>query len=380
MMKALYYILPLAAMTIVSCQEEKGDLQKLQDERDSLSTLTNTIQQRILELDGEIAELDSTIKFTTVTLYQVEAQPFAHYFQVYGSVEADRNVTLFAETQGMIEEIHVREGQTVKEGQRLISIDDEVIRRNIEEAQTSLELADTLYQKQSKLWAQGIGSQVQYLEAKNRFESLQSRLNVLNAQLRMANLTAPFSGVVDEIFPKGGEYTGPGQPLIRLVNMNSVYVTADVPEDYINRVATGSEATMYFRSINDTVEAKVIQVGQYINPDNRTFKIKVGINDANGTYKPNMMASVQLKDYSTETAMVLPNHIIQQDPEGRSYVYSFENHEGTDEIGTVVKHYLELGHSYNGITEILSGLTGTERIIDRGARSVQADEHVRMIK
>lgn len=378
-MKALHYILPLFAIATIACQSpEPTSLEKLQDERDSLSALSSTIQTRMMELDGEIASLDSTLKLARVTVYKVKQEPFAHYFNVYGSVEADRNVTLFGETQGMIEAIHVHEGQQVSEGQKLISIDDELIRKNIEELKTSLALADTLYQKQSKLWSRGIGSQVQYLEAKNRFESLNNKLAVLNTQMSMANLTAPFSGVVDEIFPKTGEYASPGKPLIRLVNMNSVYITADVAESYVNRIQTGSEVTLYFRALGDTVTAKVIQVGQYINPANRTFKIKVGLNDARGMYKPNMMVSVQLKDYSTDEAILLPNHIIQQDPEGKSFVYSVESKEENSSIGMVVRNYIQLGHSYNGVTEIKEGLKGNEQIVDRGARSVQADEQVRI--
>lgn len=379
-MKSIFYILPLAAITTVACapKEESTNLSKLQDERDSLSALSIEIQTRMIELDGMIAELDSTVKLTTVTIQEPSEGEFAHFFQVYGSVEADRNVTLYAETAGMIEDILVREGQTVSEGQKLISIDDEIILRNIDEVQTSLELADTLYRKQSRLWNQGIGSQVQYLEAKNRYEGLQSKLNVLQAQLRMANLKAPFSGVVDEIFPKKGEYTGPGQQLVRLVNMNNVYVTADVPESYVNRVETGSEVTLYFSSTNDTVLAKVIQVGQFINPANRTFKIKIGVQGGEGNFKPNMMANVRLRDYAVDYAVTLPNHIIQQDQNGRSFVYTFHAEEGRPSLGIVARNYLELGLSYDGRTEIRSGLEGDEMVIDKGARSVQAEERVRI--
>lgn len=378
-MKTIKYIIPFLAIAAVSCEQPKAQgLAELRAERDSLSTLNSTIQARLLELDEEIALKDSSLSYTTVSTHNVTTGPFNHYFQVYGSVEADRNVTLYAESAGMIERVNVREGQTVKQGQRLLEIDDEIILNNISEVQTSLELAEELYKKQERLWNQNIGSEVQYLEAKNNYESLNSRLATLESQLRMANLTAPFAGVVDEVFLKAGEYAAPGTPIVRLVNMSQVYVTADVPESYVNRVETGSEVTLYFRSINDTITANIIQVGQFINPDNRTFKIKVGIDGGAGKYKPNMMAGVRIRDYGVDTAVVLPNHLIQQDQNGRSFVYVINRSE--NDLGKVERRIIGTGLSYEGETEVRSGLSGGELIVDRGARSIQDGERIRIVE
>lgn len=378
-MKANRILLPLAALAVLaSCEESTNpELDKLRTERDSLTTLISEAQARVLEIDGEIAVLDSTLSYTTVSTHLVEAGNFEHFFNVYGAVEADRNITLFAESAGMIERISVSEGQTVRQGQPLLNVDDDIIRNNIAEVQTSLELATDLFEKQERLWNQNIGSEVQYLEAKNRKESLETRLATLNSQLAMSNLKAPFSGVVDEIFAKEGEYAAPGMPLIRLVNMSQVYVSADVPESYINRVATGTPVTMYFRSIGDTVEASIIQVGQFINPDNRTFKIKVGITGGADTYKPNMMASLRIRDYQSDSTVILPSHLVQQDQEGRSYVYIMKDVEG--DLATVQRNYIRLGLSYEGITEVQSGLSANDQVVDRGARSVQSDERVRIV-
>lgn len=368
-----------AVLAIVSCQQEAPtSLEKLRSERDSLNNLTNEIQTRLIELDGLIAQQDSTMSFTTVTLHDVESMAFSHYFQVYGSVEADRNVTLHSESAGKIERIFVREGQSVSAGERLIQLDDEIILNNIEEAETAVELAKTLYEKQSRLWDQNIGSEVQYLEAKNRFESAESRLATLRSQLAQSNLTAPFSGVVDEIFPKTGEYASPGAPLIRLLNLSQVYVTADVPESYINKVNTGAEVTLFFTSLGDTVTGKVIQVGQFINPDNRTFRLKIGVEGDANTYKPNMMASVRIRDYHADTSLVLPNHLIQQNQEGASYVYVFNASEG--DLGTVERRYIHLGPSYNGQTEVRMGLTSEDLVVDKGARSIQNGARVRRVQ
>lgn len=377
-MKFSRIILPFALLSIVACEStETKTTAELREERDSLSTLLTNVQERLLEIDAEIAQLDSTVSYTTVSTHTVQSGSFEHFFDVYGAVETDRNVTLFAESAGMIENISVREGQAVRAGQPLLNIDDDIIRNNIEEVKTSLELAKTLYEKQQRLWEQNVGSQVQLLEAENRYEGLQTRLASLESQLAMSNLTAPFAGIVDEIFSKTGEYAAPGMPLIRLVNTSQVYVTADVPESYINRVSVGTPVTLYFRSIGDTVDASIIQVGQYINPDNRTFQVKVGISETTGDFKPNMMASLRIRDYSADSTVILPSHLIQQDQDGRSYVYIVNDLDG--DLATVHRKLIRLGLSYEGQTEVRSGINTDDLVVDRGARSVQSDERIRIV-
>lgn len=380
-MKRFIFTLPLAAFALVSCQEEKkSDLQALYSQLDSVNTVVTEATEFRQQVIDKIAELDSTTSYTSVTVHEVAQSDFEHYFQVYGSVEADHNVTLYAESAGMVQNVRVSEGQKVSKGQALLQLDADIIRNNIQEVQTSLELAKTLYEKQERLWNQNIGSQVQYLEAKNRYESLKVNLATLQTQLELSNLTAPFSGVVDEIFLKRGEYAAPGMPLIRLVNMTQGYVTADVPESYVNRVNTGDDVTLTFRSIGDTVKAEIIQVGQFINPDNRTFRVKVGIEDANGLYKPNMMASVRIRDYKQDSAVVIPSHLIQQDQNGDSYVYVV-NHDGSTEgQGEIARQMVQLGMAYEGRTEIRSGLEANQLVVDRGARSVQAGERVSIVE
>ena len=323
--------------------------------------------------------LDTTIKFSLVTAVNVEPTAFNHYFKVYGVVESNQAITLMSETSGKIEAIKVERGQRVSKGQLLAILDAAVLQQNKAELETALDLAQKIFKKQERLWVEEkIGSEVQYLEAKNSKESLERKLETINAQIAMTRIRAPFSGIVDEIFPKEGEMASPQVAMFRLVNLSSVYLTADVSEFYVGKVKRGTGAIVEFTNLEDKVESEVIQVGNFINPNNRTFKINVALSGGANRYKPNMMASVQLNDYSKDSTIVLNSRVVLETTSGESFVYVVEN--VNDNIGVVRRVLIKTGPSYEGKVEVLEGLGGSEKVIDKGSRSVKSGQKVRLVK
>jgi RND family efflux transporter MFP subunit len=363
-----------------SCQtEQTSDLNKLYQERDSLVAIQSTIGARLRDIETELSTLDSTRSLTTVTTMPLVLKSFDHYFQVYGTIEASKSINLFPEANGTIERIYVTEGQKVTEGQLLIELDGKLIQKNIEELEVNLDLAKSLYEKQRKLWVEEkIGSEVQYLQAKTNKESLESRLALLQQQMRMTKVRAPFSGVVDEIFPKTGEMAMAGQPVLRLINLSEVYLSADVSEAYVGTVGNGTAAEVYISSLDKTIPSKVIQVGQFINPGNRTFRVHVGLDEQSSLYKPNMMASINLRDYHADSTIVIPNRLIQQTPQGLNFVYIAKPYK--EGFGEVKRIMVEVGKSYKEFTEVKEGLSADDVLIDRGSRSVKDGQHVQIVK
>ena len=376
MKKIIYSILALGFLA--ACEPENtSDLAKLNAERDSLTAVQKDVSTRIKEINDQLAKLDSTKKLYTVTTLEIVPENFNHYFKVYGTVESNKSINLFAETQGKIESIHVKRGQNVAKGQLLAELDGQVLKQNIAEVEKSLELANEIYKKQSKLWLEDkIGSEVQYLEAKNNKESLDTRLETLKAQYAMTRVRAPFSGVIDEIFPKVGEMASPQSAMFRLVNLSDVYLTASVSEAYVGKVAVGTPAIVNFPSIGSEIKTQVARVGSFINPDNRTFEVIIGI-DSEENLKPNMMGSVRIEDHQVDSAIVVPSRIVMESTSGDSYVYVCSSN--TDDICAVTKVIVKPGVSYEGKTEILDGLKSGDRIVDRGSRSVKDGQKVRLV-
>jgi RND family efflux transporter MFP subunit len=300
---------------------------------------------------------------------------FLHYFDVFGMVEADKSINLYTTASGTVKKIYVKNGQSVKKGQLLLTLDTDIMMSSLAELETGLELAKTVFEKQQRLWMdEQIGSEIQYLQAKNNYDGLVQKVKTLKEQIELSEIRAPFAGSIDNIFAKEGQLAGPQMPAIRLVNTSGVYVKADVPESYANRVHVGTPASVAFTSMDYEVAAEVLQVGQFIQEGNRTFSINVSLPEANGV-KPNQMVHVALQDYRNDEALTVPASLVQQDVEGNDFIYTLKNIEGTDRY-QVVKTWVTTGLTFEDQTEIVSGLEAGMLVVEKGSRSVRTGQEV----
>ena len=370
----------MTALLVASCSQKssQNSIETLTKKRDSLSLIMQTVKSEMQLIDNDLALLDTTRSFASVTVVDVVQDIFSHSFKVYGTVKSDQSIKIYPETAGKIEGIYVRGGDKVKSGKLLASLDAEVFRATMEEVSTQLNLAETMFEKQSRLWEQKVGSEMDFLQSKMQFESLENRLETIKKQLNMTEVRAPFSGVIDKIYGKVGEYGAPGMPLLRLVGNGPLSVEMQIPENYITSIKKGQKVNMNFTAIKMKKEGWISQVGDYIDPSSRTFNVSVNLpqNNGNKVIKDNMMASVEVSDYHVNDAIMIPNKLILQDTKGvnYTYLYLYENKE----IGTVMRRDLTLGRSNDNMTEILSGLANTDKIINRGIRSVQSGENVKI--
>ena len=374
--------LPIALLAIVasSCSPKSANtpIDSLTQKRDSLSAIMEIVRAEMREIDDDLAILDTTRSFSSVTIVDVIQDTFSHSFKVYGNVKSDQSVKIYPETAGKIEGIYVRGGDQVKSGQLLASLDADVFKATIDEVNTQLKLAETMFKKQSRLWGQKVGSEMDFLQSKMQFESLQNRLETIKKQLDMTEIRAPFSGVIDKVYGKVGEYGSPGMQILRIVGNGPLSVEMQVPENYITSIQKGQKVDMNFTAIKMKKEGLISQVGDYIDPSSRTFSVSVNLaqNNSNKVIKDNMMASVDLRDYVAYDAIMIPNKLILQDTKGVNYTYVFL--PKNKEIGTVERRNLSLGMSNNDMTEVLDGLFKTDKIINRGIRSIQSGENVKI--
>lgn len=368
-----------AAAALASCTSSESaneGIAQLTARRDSLAGIVAKAEGELSQIDLELAALDSSAQWSTVTVLTVGSSAFQHDFDLYGMVKSDQNVTLYPESAGRIQRLLVRSGQKVSAGQVLVELDNSVMQSSLAEIKTQLDLAQTLFDKQKRLWDQGIGSELQYLQVKTQLEGLQKRLATAQKQAAMANLRAPFAGTIDELFLKAGEYAAPGMAVARLVSSGGLRLELDVPETYITRLKVGQKIALNFNSIGLQTIASISQVGDFISADSRTFKVNVSL-PANSQIKPNMMASAEVVDYSSQGNITVPNRLILQDSKGANYTYLFM--PSKNGLGTVERRELQLGVSNNDATEVLGGLSLEEQIIDRGIRSVQTGETVKAV-
>lgn len=366
-MKPIYKFLPLLALAALafSCGSEEGvdaKKNKLAELKEQVSTLNSeikTLEAELSKLDPEFAKTNK--KSILITTASARKGEFTHFVEVTGSVLSKKNVNISAETAGRILEVPAIEGMRVTKGQILARIDAEAIERNIEEMQSSLELATTIYQKQERLWSQKIGTEIQYLEAKNRKEGLEKSLAAMKTQLSKAYVKAPFNGTVESVQVRIGELVQPGTPMFQFVGDSDLFIQADVSESFVGVLSKGDSVQVVFPSLNKTMTTRVSAVGGIINPNNRTFSVEVFLPNLKDV-KPNMISVLKIQDYANKDGVIVPAHLILSDTQG-DYLFIVEN-------GTAKKKYVKRGLTFGDETEILEGLTGTETIVDKGFREV----------
>ena len=332
-------------------QTKKADFQKLQTEIADLEKLL-----------GQLDTTTKTIKKVLVGTTTITKRTFEHFVEVQANVATIEDPAIASsETGGRIIELLIKESDYVKKGDLIAKVNLEAIQKSIDQLSTSMELAQDIYQRQEKLWKQNIGSEVQYLQSKNQVESLQKNKESLEFQLSKANVYAPASGIVEMIMVKNGEVCGPGSPIAQIINSSALKIVANAPEIYLPSVKKGDALRVTFPALGKEQSARVSNIGRTINPSNRTFEIEASIGNEGGLVKPNLLATVYIKDYTKNDAVALPVELIMQDVTGSNFVMISENNKAAKRIVT-------LGKTYMNQIEIISGLTGDEIILTKGAR------------
>jgi len=374
MKKVLFVII----VGIIASCSSKVDNPETQEE---ILNQISVYKKEVIELSKKINELKKGLKgfdeeserSIPVTIKKLSFEEFNHYIDVNGVVEAINAAYISPEINGQVKEIFVKEGQYVKKGQLLLRINSSVTKSTLKEVETSLELANTVYEKQSQLWEKNIGSELDYLQAKNNMESLESRLETLQAQIDMATIKAPINGIIDEILVKEGELAIPGMQMIQLVNLNDLFVNADVSEAYITKVKKGEMVILEFPSYPDIVmEVPVHRTGNVVKSANRTFKVQLKIKNINDQIKPNVLARIKINDYTSENALLVSSIIVKQDLKG-SYVFVANGDN------TANKVYIETGMSYMDLTMVTTGLSVGDRVIVNGYNQVSNGSKLQIV-
>lgn len=324
------------------------------------------------EIDAKIAELEKTLPATNgaevkakdVLVTVMNPVVFKHYIDVQGLVDAESNVAVQPQMPGVVVKIHVNEGSAVKQGQLLGETDNSVMTAQLNALQPQLTMAIDVFNRQKRLWDQKIGSELQYLQAKTTKEALEKQIDAIEEQINLTKMYAPISGVVDHVGARVGQYSAPGMPdpAFRIVNSSKMKVKADFAESYANKVKQGDEVELFFPDLGNSVSTTAQHVAKFINPMTRTFSIETNIPGDLNAYRPNMVAVMKVVDYKNEQALILPiNALLNTGTE--TYVYSVvvENDKRIARRKSVV-----VGSTYNGMAEIVSGITPGETIITTG--------------
>ena len=386
-MKKIYPILALSILLVacgssengsVSQTIESGDLEAIRSMKTNLTNQLNGIETDLVALEAAIANLDTNENLPLVTTFEVQPQVFNHYLDLQGNVKTRENVLLYPEMAGTLLTVKVKKGARVSKGQILAVIDNGGMSNQLSQLKTQAALAQTTFERQATLWEQKIGSEIQYLQSKAQAEAQANAVLQLEKVLAKAQITAPFSGVIDQVLKDPGTVVSPGNgsEVFRLINLSNMYIEVDVPEGYLGAVTKGKKAGVYFPVLQDSVNAVVRETGNYINPNNRSFSAEIAVENPNGQIKPNLNARVHINDYTNENALLIPQSVISENAAGEQYAYVAELNNGE---AIAKRHIITTGKTQGDYVEITSGISAGDLIIKEGARSVKDAQAVKIL-
>lgn len=386
------YIYAFIASTLIltSCGESKvvsvedvissGNLSEIRAKKKEIESSQKEITQQLEVLSAAISLYDTVKRLPLVTTFNVSQVVFNHHLELQGNVSTKKNVLVYPEIPGIIKKIYVKEGQYVYKGTVLALLSDGGLSDQIAQLETQTKLAKTTYERQKSLWEQNIGSEIEFLKAETAYFANTNAIKQLKKQQEKTKLTAPFSGIIDDIYKEEGMVIAPGQgsELLRIINLSDMYIDAEVPESYITSVTKGKHVQVYFPVLNKTVEATVRHVANHVNPSNRTFKVEVKVANPKSDIKPNLTAKLKINDYKNESAILIPQSIISENANGEQYIYIVTNKKSNNEA-IVERKIIETGKTQGDIIEVLTPFPNGVEIINEGARSVTNGQSVKII-
>ena len=380
------FIYPIFILFIVSCNNDnkktieelinEGNLEELQERRSSLIIQKGQINNELKEITQGVSILDTAKSFVLVNTVTTKTETINHFSKFQGIIKTDQNMILYPEFSGRVTKIYVDEGDVVKKGQALAKIDDGGLYNELKLVESQAKLAKTIYERQSKLWNDKIGSEIQYLEAKTNYEIQNNRLKSITESLAKTTITAPFSGTIDEIFIEEGNLVSP--PMMpdqgnafRIINLNELYAESVIPESFIGKIKKGAEVQVEIpvlnKSFNSTIKHSVSSIDQL----SRTFKIEVSVPKNDLDLIPNLNVEVNVLDYTNSQAFLVPESIVSEDSDNNKFLFTVLNNKAKKTI-------VETGYTQDGMIEIITGLDVNEIVINEGGRIVKDGQNVKI--
>lgn len=335
----------------------------------ALSEKKASLQAEIAKIEDALAKLDSKKDEALVSVLTVKDTLFNHYLEIQGNVDTKENILIQPEFSGTLTSLTVKAGQKVSKGQILGRVDDAGMSQQLASLENQYALAKTTFERQKNLWDKKIGSEIQFLNAQTQMVSAQKAVAQMRAQLSKTIIRAPFTGTIDEVFVEKGQVVAPSQQgLMRIVNLNNMFVSTTVPETYIGKLKVGTEVDVYLASLGKNYKGKVRQVGNFINPNNRSFGIEVSLPNPENLLRPNQVAKLKIIDYINKNAIVVPTNVVQEDAAGDKFVFVVDGSNG--KTGVAKKAIVSVGKSSDNVTEILSGLSANDVIVTEGVNTI----------
>ncbi len=310
-------------------------------------------------------------KLQLVKVQTVETSTFTDNFKVVGVVKPFASAKVSSEEGGLITYV-LNKGARVGTGTTVVRLNKDVDKATYEQLLAQYEIAKMNYEKQEMLWNEKATTEIQYQTSKWQMESAGRSLDVLRTRIRKQYVRSPISGVVEEKYMNKGEMSAPGSPILYIIEISSVKITAGIPEKYVNQIQKGQSVMITADALPGVeFEGKVNYIGSALSTANRTFEVEVVISNKERILKPEMSVNVEIAKTTNNNAVsIIQDYIIDMGQE--KYVFILDGDVARKRVVTI-------GGRNDNMVMIESGLNPGEKLIIEGYQSISDGEKIQVL-
>ncbi len=260
------------------------------------------------ELADESVESSKGVTIKRVKTIKLEAAS-GKQLSLPAEVEPGRDAMLSSTMGGIVERIRVREGERVKKGTPLVTINARQMALLLKQARAQYEIAKFEYDQAVALGDVAPAAQVK--RAENQMKLAQSGVDLAKLNLERATVYSPFEGVVTKINVELGEVTGPGLPVLRLSEENNLKVKVSISDQDIQALKNGAPVKILARG--EQLSGELLPVPMVADPSTKTFMGEIQLKDSNGILSAGSMVSAEFDLSSltnSKTGLALPQDAV----------------------------------------------------------------------
>lgn len=329
------------------------------------------------ESSGLVTELDYSVRGFPVEIQRVSQGDIEKSVVISGSIQAQRDVTLTSRAGGEVSAVLVEIGRRVQSGDTLIILDSEIAELNYRQAQAAYESTAADYQtalkdleRVKKLYQSGSlsereidSAEMTEIRLKAACRTAEAARDIALRNYKDTAVGAPFSGFIAEVLVETGEISAPGQPLIRLVDIDSVEISAGMTAEEIDELSNKSKVTVRpAKPGAEIYQGFISALGPAASQDG-TFPIEIIIPNTSLRLKAGTIAEVKIVKEKFQNIIIIPRAAVLKKKEGDA-VFVIEGN-------TALLRYVNLGVFDENTVEVKEGLNLNETIIVKGHTVLQ---------
>lgn len=316
---------------------------------------------------------ESNKKLPIVKVMDVGTTSFSENLNIVGIVKPFATAKISSEEGGLITMLNKEKGSYVRKGEIIARIKKDVELATLQQNEAQIELARMNYEKQKQLYEDNATTEIQFLTAKWQYETALRSQEILKQRLKTGFIRSPISGYVNEKYLNRGEMSAPGSPIINVIDISNVKISAGIPERFISHIKIGQPVRIFVDVISGTdFSGKINFIAPSLSTSNRTLEIEVIIDNRNKLLKPEMRANVEITQAVNPNAVVLPQDYIVDFGENNKYVFVLDGN-------VAKKKMISIGGRDKNYVMIDSGLYKGDKLIYEGFQQLSDNDKVQVL-